>query len=336
MQIRMWPHGWKKSGIRDGQEETMRKRMLFLLIGSVSLLLFGCSSPRYARAQEDSSAPEQSADAVVSPEQGTDLPAPSENGAHSSAASDVSQETDSQVQTGLIAEQILEGETGTIHYSYYLPEGYSDETEYPMVVTMPGYDMMWFGEQSSGANLNWEGFLCWTRLPEDFIVVSAQLTDWRETSANQAIELTEYFLEHFSVDRARVYAAGYFAGGETMSQAVSMRPDLYAAYLHGASQWDGAYEPVAQNGTAVYIFMAEHDEYYGSERARMAYENLYDAYVQAGWTQEDIDSVLQLQTPDDEWFASRGITENYHGGGNVVFKEESVLNWVLSHRKQES
>ena len=114
----------------------MRKRMLFLLIGSVSLLLFGCSSPRYARAQEDSSAPEQSADAVVSPEQGTDLPAPSENGAHSSAASDVSQETDSQVQTGLIAEQILEGETGTIHYSYYLPEGYSDETEYPMVVTI--------------------------------------------------------------------------------------------------------------------------------------------------------------------------------------------------------
>ena len=205
-----------------------------------------------------------------------------------------------------------------------------------MVVTMPGYDMMWFGEQSSGANLNWEGFLCWTRLPEDFIVVSAQLTDWRETSANQAIELTEYFLEHFSVDRARVYAAGYSAGGETMSQAVSMRPDLYAAYLHGASQWDGAYEPVAQNGTAVYIFMAEHDEYYGSERARTAYENLYDAYVQAGWTQEDIDSVLQLQTPDDEWFASRGITENYHGGGNVVFKEESVLNWVLSHRKQES
>ena len=51
-----------------------------------------------------------------------------------------------------------------------------------------------------------------------------------------------------------------------MSQAVSMRPDLYAAYLHGASQWDGDYAPIAENGTAVYIFMAEHDEYYGSQR----------------------------------------------------------------------
>ena len=26
------------------------------------------------------------------------------------------------MKTGIIAEQILEGETGTIHYSYYLPE----------------------------------------------------------------------------------------------------------------------------------------------------------------------------------------------------------------------
>lgn len=97
-------------------------------------------------------------------------------------------------------------------------------------------------------------------------MVSAQLTDWGETSARQAIELTEYFLANFSVDESRVYAAGYSAGGETMSRAVSMRPDLYAAYLHGASQWDGQYAPVAENGVAVYIFMAEGDEYYGSQR----------------------------------------------------------------------
>ena len=32
------------------------------------------------------------------------------------------------------------------HYSYYLPAGYSEEESYPLVMTMPGYDMMWFGE----------------------------------------------------------------------------------------------------------------------------------------------------------------------------------------------
>ncbi len=236
-----------------------------------------------------------------------------------------------QVRTGIIGEQVLEGETGTIHYSYYLPEGYSPDTEYPLVVTMPGYDMMWFGEDSSGTNLSWRGFLCWTELPEDMIVVSAQLTDWHETSAMQAVELTEYFMENFSVDPSRVYAAGYSAGGETMSQAVSMRPDLYAAYLHGASQWDGEYAPVAENGVAVYIFMAENDEYYGSARARDAYSRLRQAYLAVGWDEDGIDSVLRLQVPDNEWFAQRGVTGNYHGGGNVVFEEETVLDWIVSH-----
>ena len=250
--------------------------------------------------------------------------------------SNTSSEEDVQsAETGIIPEQVLEGETGTIHYSYYLPESYDPQKKYPLMMVMPGYDMMWFGEESSGSNLNWAGFLCWTELPEEMIVVSAQLTDWHETSARQAIELTEYFMDHFSVDQSRIYAAGYSAGGETMSQAVAMRPDLYAVYLHGASQWDGDYAPVVQNGVAVYIFMAEHDEYYGPERARSAYNSLNDAYIAAGWSEGQIGEILQIQTPDDEWFADRGITDNYHGGGNVVFEENDILNWILSHSKEE-
>lgn len=194
--------------------------------------------------------------------------------------------------------------------------------------------MMWFGEDSSGSNLGWRGFLSWTELDEDMIVVSAQLTDWGEKSARQAVELTEYFLYHFAVDPKRVYAAGYSAGGETMSQAVSMRPELYAAYLHGASKWDGAYEPVVENGIAVYIFMAESDEYYGSQKAWEAYHGLHEAYQDAGWTENQIDGVLQINIPDDEYFNSRGIY-NYHGGGNILFEDEVILDWMLEKRKKE-
>ena len=185
---------------------------------------------------------------------------------------------------------------------------------------------------SPSSNLEWNGFRAWTELSEDVIVVSAQLTDWHETSARQAIELTEYFIENFSVDKSRVYAAGYSAGGETMSQAVSMRPDLYAAYLHGASQWDGDYQPIAQNDVAVYIFMAENDEYYGSEKARSAYDNLQAAYREKGYTAEQISELLALEIPDNEYFNSRGIY-NYHGGGNILFNDENVLNWILAKRK---
>lgn len=235
-------------------------------------------------------------------------------------------------KTGIIAEQILNGNDGEIHYSYYLPEDYDESKTYPLVLTMPGYDMMWFGEDSSGSNLEWNGFRVWTELPEDMIVASAQLTDWHETSARQAIELTEYFIENFSVDKSRVYAAGYSAGGETMSQAVSMRPDLYAAYLHGASQWDGDYQPIAQNDVAVYIFMAENDEYYGSAKARSAYDGLQAAYREKGYTDKQIGELLTLEIPDNEYFNNRGIY-NYHGGGNIVFDDETALNWILSKSK---
>ncbi|MBD5097137.1 MAG: prolyl oligopeptidase family serine peptidase [Lachnospiraceae bacterium] len=239
---------------------------------------------------------------------------------------------DLSVRSTLVAEQILTGTDGDIHYSYYLPEDFDESKKYPMMVVMPGYDMMWFGEDSSSSNLNWSGFLAWTELGEDMIVVSAQLTDWREKSARQAIELTEYFLDNFLVDVNRVYAAGYSAGGETMSQAVSMRPDLYAAYLHGASQWDGTFEPIAENGVAVYIFMAENDEYYGSGKARDAYNGLHEAYLDTGLTESQIEDVLCLEIPDNEYFNSRGIY-NYHGGGNILFEDESILQWIVEKSK---
>ena len=139
-------------------------------------------------------------------------------------------------------------------------------------------------------------------------------------------------IDHFSVDTSRVYAAGYSAGGETMSQAVALRPDLYAAYIHGGSQWDGTYDPVAENRVAVYIFMAENDEYYGSQKARDAYANLHAAYEKAGLTDSEIDQLLQLNIPGNAYFNAKGIY-NYHSGGSVVFDDENVLNWVLSQRK---
>ena len=240
---------------------------------------------------------------------------------------------DRAVRTGFTENQTLDGAEGTIHFSYYLPEGYDPAKTYPLVVTMPGYDRMWFGEDSAGTNLAWNGVQAWTKLDEPVILVSGQLTDWGAKSARQSNELAEYMIEHFSVDTSRVYAAGYSAGGETMSQAVALRPDLYAAYIHGGSQWDGAYEPIAEHRVAVYIFMAENDEYYGAQKARDAYAKLHAAYETVGLTDRQIGRLLQLNIPDNAYFNAMGIY-NYHGGGSVVFDDETVLHWILSQKKE--
>lgn len=249
-----------------------------------------------------------------------------------SAVSESASSETGNIQTGLVREQTLDSTEGLIHYSYYLPEDYDPTRKYPMMVVMPGYNMMWFGESSSGSNLDWTGFTSWTNLGQDMIVVSAQLTDWGDTSARQAIALTEYFINHFAVDTARIYATGYSAGGETMSRAVAMRPDLYAAYLHRASQWDGGFAPIAENGVAVYIYMAQGDEYYGVQKARDAYNGLHDAYAAAGWTDEQIDTVLQMQTPDNAFFDAQGL-HVYHAAANVVFDDADILNWIVSKHK---
>ena len=134
------------------------------------------------------------------------------------------------VQGGFVENQTLDGADGIIHFSYYLPDGYDSAKTYPLIVAMPGYGEMWFGEDSAGSNLRWNGVQAWTKLSEPMILVSGQLTDWGAKSARQANELAEYMIDHFSVDTSRVYAAGYSAGGETMSQAVALCPDLHAAY----------------------------------------------------------------------------------------------------------
>lgn len=134
------------------------------------------------------------------PTQPETTPAPSAELPEEPLESTASAVTSEPVQTGLFAEQIFSGADGDIHYSYYLPDSYDGSRKFPMMVVMPGYNMMWFGEDSSGSNLNWSGFTAWTRLDTEMVVISAQLTDWGEKSARQAIELTEYFINRFAVE----------------------------------------------------------------------------------------------------------------------------------------
>ena len=225
-------------------------------------------------------------------------------------------------------DNVLHTPEGDIHYHIHIPDDYDGSEAYALFLTLPGYEGLYF--QGMGQNLYSELF-AFEALKENkhMIVAAPQLSDWGETSAVQAIALTEYLLAHYNIDQERVYAEGYSGGGETMSRVMGMRPDLFTAYLQCSSQWDGAYEPVVNARVPVYFVVGEGDEYYGSEPSREAYNQLHDLYTEAGLTENEIGQLLVLDIKDADYFREGGAPSQ-HGGGNLFARDPQIMGWLFS------
>ena len=235
-----------------------------------------------------------------------------------------------QTQRGFVNDNVLHSDIGDIHFSSYIPESYDGSKPYALFITLPGWEGLYF--QGVGANMVEDFGTEAIGYNDEMIVLSAQLDDWGQTSADMTIALTEYFLENYNIDPDRVYGEGYSGGGETMSQVMGKRPDLFTAYLQCSSQWDGDYEPVVENRTPVYFVIGESDEYYGSQPTQEAYDNLYELYRQDGLSDEEISQILVLDIKDADYFESQGVTVQ-HGGGNLFARDQEIMNWLFSKQK---
>ena len=298
-----------------------KEKVMGILLAGCMILLSGCRNT-------DNGSQEASQTAA-----GADGQEEVQEGAGGDAG-DVQGQTDfvtegTEEYRGFILDNVLHSESeGEIHYNLYVPESYDGSEPYALFFTLPGYEGLYF--QGVGVNLYSEdfGFTAREYIP-DMIIAAPQLEDWGETSADQTIALAEYFLANYNIDESRVYAEGYSGGGETMSQVMGKRPELFTAYLQCSSQWDGAYEPVVESRTPVYIVVGESDEYYGSGPSEEAYENLYGLYREAGLSDEEIRELLVLDIKDAEYFESQGMT-NQHGGGNLFAADEEIMGWLFS------
>lgn len=217
---------------------------------------------------------------------------------------------------------------GDIHYNVYIPKSYDGSEPYALYFTLPGYEGLYF--QGVASNLKSEefGFEA-QKYNSKMIIAAPQLSDWGETSANQTIALVEYFLEAYNIDRSKVYANGFSGGGETMSQVVGKRPDLFIAYLQVSSQWDGEYETVAEKHLPVYFAVGQNDEYYGCEPSREAYDTLYSLYQEQGLSDSEINELLVLDIKEHDYFTERGMS-NEHGGGGLFAYDAEIMGWLFS------
>lgn len=235
-----------------------------------------------------------------------------------------------QTYRGFLLDNVYHSpDDGEIHFNLYIPESYDGGEPYALYVTLPGYEGLYrFG---AGANLRAEEFAFEAlRYHENMIVVAPQLGDWGATSADQAVALTEYFIENYNIDQSRVYANGYSGGGETLSLVMDRRPELFTAILHVSSVWDGNIFNVAESRTPVYFVIGENDEYYGSARISETYRRLVSLYEDEGLSAEEIASLAVLDVKDQSYFDAVGAP-NQHGGGGFVAYDSAIMGWLFGH-----
>lgn len=311
----------------------MKRKIVFLLAGAV-FLLGGCRTAGNGGTSEDASVQDAAEDTgdqtSEDPAEDTADQTVEDADGQTDAPGDVTEGMEEY--RGFTLDNVLHSENdGDIHYNLYVPDSYDGSEPCAIFFTLPGYEGLYF--QGVGENLYSEdfGFTAQEYDPE-MIIVAPQLSDWGETSADQTIALVEYFLANYSIDEDRVYAEGYSGGGETLSQVMGKRPDLFTAYLQCSSQWDGDYGPVVDSRLPVYFVIGEDDEYYGSEPSKEAYETLRDMYREDGLADEEIDSLLVLDVKDAEYFESRGV-QYQHGGGNLFAADGEIMGWLFGKDK---
>lgn len=306
----------------------MKRKKTVILLVSIMFLLGGCGSNGVSE-NEDTQSENRREQRIV--QENTDsLNATDKNSTQASQGSaDIWNVTEgTEEYKGFILDNILHSNNeGEIHFNLYVPDTYDGSEAYALFLTLPGYEGLYF--QGVGENLSSENFGFTAQdYNHEMIIAAPQLEDWSEKSADQVIELIEYIFDNYNIDQERVYAEGYSAGGVTMSQVVGERPELFTAYLQCSSRWAGNFEQVIKSQTPIYFAIGESDEYYGSTPSREAYETLYGMYREEGLSESEIDEILVLDIKSEQYFESRGITDQ-HGGGLLFAEDQDIMRWLF-------
>lgn len=234
-------------------------------------------------------------------------------------------------QRGFIIDNVYHSSNqGDIHFTSYYPENYDETRDYAIYFALPGWEGLYF--QGIGANMGEPYPYEAQKYVSDMIIISPQLDDWGEESADDTIALVEYFLNNYNIDESRVYISGASGGGETLSIVLGKRPELFTAALFISSQWDGDLKVLANAQTPLYIVIGENDSYYGSTRAINAYNRLHEIYEEQGLSNEQIDEILVLDVKEHEYFSSQGVSDEHAGLGLFAY-DEDVMSWVFNKRK---
>ncbi len=163
---------------------------------------------------------------------------------------------------------VADAETGiTLKYNLFVPRDYDPSNRYPLVLFM--HDASVTSDIQDQTLVQGLGAVVWTRPEEQarrpcFVLAPqfdvAVVNDQSEATPHGevVVRLIQSLTEEFSIDRDRLYTTGQ-SGGGMLSMALDIaHPDLFAASLLVACQWDpGLVDPMADD--RLFIIVAEED-----------------------------------------------------------------------------
>lgn len=155
----------------------------------------------------------------------------------------------------------------TLAYNLYVPENYDASQAYPLVLFM--HDMSISGGEAADALEQGYGGVIWATEEEQakhpsFVLVPVYsetiVNDNFETTdeVEMTVRLIEQLEEQYNIDESRLYTTGQSMGGMTSIYLNIAHPDLFAASLFVASQWDTTVMDVLADKNIFYI-VAEGD-----------------------------------------------------------------------------
>ncbi|MCD7825151.1 MAG: hypothetical protein LUH14_04220 [Clostridiaceae bacterium] len=211
----------------------------------------------------------------------------------------------------------------TIMYSLYLPDGYEESTDYPLVLFMP--DATGEGSDEYLALTESLGGVIWTtkewQSEHECIVLVPQYESSNTKDPAYTMELVEEIASQYSVDTARKYLVGQSSGTIRSIKLFIDYPDEFAGGLLVAGQTDSAYtDSMSQLSTQnIWMICSE-----GDARAYPGMTEITDAVETAGTTVTTAQWSASLSDEEQETLAekqaSAGTSINW-----TVFDAETVM-----------
>jgi predicted peptidase len=269
-----------------------------------------------------------------------------------------------EVQSKFVQESFADAETGvTLEYNLFVPDGYDPGASYPLIAFI--HDDSVTGKDVEAALTQGYGGVIWATAEEQakhasFVLAPEFATSTIEGGIGQSgeavveaqvntfLHLLDKLQTDYSIDPDRLYGTGQSMGCMTMFYLNGHYPDLFAATLYVAGQWDVAQLEALRDEAFFYIVAAGDDQASGGQGdLKASFDSAGVAYstteLDATWDEAQSDEAVEavLAEGTGHYFAafakgtvlSPGQRTEHVASFNHGYTIPAVRDWLFTQTR---